>query len=73
MRAQRHEAATPVMLMSLEDVCATGCAVQEGGRAGSEEGELGEHAAIAEERAGRMLCCRAARIRSPPTSREAAG
>ena len=37
------------------DVCAAGCAVQEGGRAGCEEGALGgEHAAIAEERA--VLC-----------------
>ena len=44
----------PRGLVSLEDVCAVGCAVQEGGRAGSEEGELGEHAAIAEERA--VLC-----------------
>ena len=44
----------PWGLVSLEDVCAAGCAVQEGGRAGSEEGELGEHAAIAEERA--VLC-----------------
>ena len=44
----------PRGLVSLEDVCAAGCAVQEGGRAGCEEGELGEHAAIAEERA--VLC-----------------
>ena len=36
-----------------------------GGRAGCEEGELGEHAATAEERAV-LLRCRAARIRSPP-------
>ena len=44
----------PRGLVSLEDVCAAGCAVQKGGRAGCEEGELGEHAAIAEERA--VLC-----------------
>ena len=38
--------------VSLEDVCAAGCAVQEGGRAVGEASS--EHAAIAEERA--MLC-----------------
>jgi len=54
VRAQRHEAAAFVGLVSLEDVCGAGCAVQEGGRAGSEEGELGQHAAIAKERA--VLC-----------------
>ena len=48
----------PQGLVSLEDVCAAGCAVQKGGRAGCEEGELGEHAAIAEERAV-LPCCAA--------------
>ena len=61
VRAQRHEAERhPQGLVSLEDVCAAGCAVQKGGRAGCEEGELGEHAAIAEERAvlrAVLPCC----------------
>ena len=65
--AQRHEAATPVMLMSLEDVCGAGGAVQEGRRAVGEvrSGEL----AATEERAVLCAvrpCCRAARFRSPP-------
>ena len=47
-------------------VCGTGCAVQEGGQAGCEEGALGGHAAAAKERVKRTLCRRAAvpRIRS---------
>ena len=54
--AERH----PWGHVSLEEVCAAGCAVQEGGRA---VGKVcsGEHAAIAD-----VPCCRAARIRTPP-------
>ena len=59
--------------MGVSGGCATGCAVQGGEEAGCEEGALGEHAAIAEERAVRMPCYRAARIRSLATSREAVG
>ena len=47
--AAARGSATAVGHASLEDVCAAGCAVQEGGRAGCGEGALGEHAAIAEE------------------------
>mmetsp|Transcript_43717 Transcript_43717/g.92992 ORF Transcript_43717/g.92992 Transcript_43717/m.92992 type:complete len:182 (-) Transcript_43717:186-731(-) len=53
VRAQRHAAATSVGFVSL-GMCAPQGAVQEGGQAGCEEGELGEHAAIAEEPA--VLC-----------------
>ena len=72
VRAQRHEAATAVGLVSLEDVCATGCAVQEGGRAAG-EGALGEHAAMRRSAPCYVLCCRAARDSLAATTTEAVG
>jgi hypothetical protein len=73
VRAQRHEAATPAGLVSL-GMCAPckGCALQRGGRAGCEERALEKHA-VTEECAVCVPCCRAARIRSLATSREAVG
>jgi hypothetical protein len=52
-------------------VCGTGCALQEGGQVGCEEGALGGgHAATAKERVMRTLCRRAAvpRIRLQPSA-----
>ena len=48
------------VLVSLEGVCAAGCAVQEGGRAVG-EASSGGHAATEEDRAVCVPCCRAAR------------
>ena len=72
--AQRHDASTSVGYVSLEDVCATGCAVQEGGRACCEEGALG---GARSHRGGarRAMCCAAVLpgIRSLATTTEAVG
>ena len=56
---QRHEASTSVTLMSLEDGCAAGCAVQEGRRAVGEASSGG----MQPRRSAPcyVLCCRAAR------------
>ena len=67
---QRH----PWGLVSLDDVCGAGCAVQEGGRAVGALGGARSHCEGARRaHAVRMPCYRAARIRTPPRPQRLGG
>ena len=67
--AERH----PWGHVSLEDVCAAGCAVQEGGRMGRQWVRCARSTRPLRSGPCYVLCGRAARIRSLATSREVVG